>query len=306
MYSLRKGELTAFKAVCHGAKSPAEVARASGQSAISTYRAVQSLSSKKLIEARKNGKRLELRRTSHLHSRALAAYLEGKGRPIAPLIGSRLLVLLSVSNRPKTLDRIAKETWLGRESVRRAVWELKGFGAVVYEDGYAFIPQTDTALVRFLGDFSKGACEAVLESLSSTGTVLWSEGLQFVFSARKFEDTKGVSETGMTAMAKRGLLATSDKKHYHYAYWRPRLRTEDIALHNVFIDPCSTKGVSHSLLFLAKEGYNPEYLTEQGAAMGAGELADKIVTYLGGEPVNDARFPSRSGMTRLFSQYGVR
>lgn len=306
MYSIRKGELVAFKAVCHGSRSPAEVARAAGQSAISTYRAVQSLTEKRLIEARRDGKRLELRRTPHLHSKALAAYLDGKGRPVAPLIGSRLLVLLSVSNRPKTLDRISKETWLGRESVRRVVWELKGFGAAVHEDGYVSIPQTDTALVRFLGDFSKGACEAVLESLSSTGTVLWSEGLQFVFSARKFEDTKGVNETGMTAMAKRGLPATSDKRHYHYAYWRPRLRPEDIALHNVLIDPCSTKGVSHSLLFLAKEGYNQEYLREQGAAMGEGELADKIVTYLSGGPVDDARFPSRSGMTRLYAQFGVR
>lgn len=306
MYTLRKNELRAFKSVCRGAKTSDQLERATGMSRISTYRTIQSLSSKKLLAVDREGKHLRLRPDPRGHSKALAAYLDGKDRPIAPLIGSRLLVLLSVSNRPKTLERIAKETWLGRESVRRVVWELKGFGAAVHEDGYVFIPQTDTALVRFLGDFSKGACEAVLESLSSTGTVLWSEGLQFVFSARRFEDTKGVSETGMTAMAKRGLPATSDKKHYHYAYWRPRLRTEDIALHNVLIDPCSTKGVSHSLLFLAKEGYNPEYLNEQGAAMGAGELVDKIVTYLGGEPVNDARFPSRSGMTRLFSQYGVR
>ena len=306
MLVLRKNELRVFKAICHGAKSTAKVEKSTGISAISIYRAVQSLSSKKLVEARRTGKRLVLSRTSHGHSKALAAYLEGEGRPIEPLVGSRLLVLLSVSSNRKDLDRIAQETWLTSESARRVVWELKRYGAVVQEGRNVSVPQLDTALVRFLRDFSKGACETVLESLAATGTVLWNEGLQFVFSAKRFDYTKGVNETGMTAMFKRGLPATSDRRHYHYAYWRPRLRPEDIALHNVLIDPRSTRGISHSLLFLIKEGYDPEYLVAQGKAVGAGDLSEMIVRYLGGEAVDDARFPSRSGMTRLCAQYGVK
>jgi predicted transcriptional regulator len=306
MYTFRKNELRVFKTICHGARSTDEVKRSTGISAISVYRAVQSLTSKKLIGAERTGKRLRLSRTPHGHSKALAAYLEGKKRPVEPLIGSRFLVLLSVSSNRKDLDRIAKETWLTSESVRRVVWELKGLGVVTQKGRSVSIPPSDTALVHFLKDFSKGACETVLESVAATGTVLWSEGLQFVFSARRFEDTKGVNETGMTAMSKRGIPAISDMRHYHYAYWRPRLRAEDIALHNVLIDPRNSRGVSHSLLFLIKEGYDYRYLTEQGEAVGAGALSERIVRYLGGEAVDDARFPSRSGMTRLCAQYGVR
>jgi len=306
MYVFRKNELRVFKAICHGAKSTADVEKSTGMSTISVYRTVQSLSSKKLIEAGRTGKRLRLSRSPHGHSKALAAYLEGKGRPIEPLIGSRLLVLLSVSGNRKDLDRIAQETWLTSESARRVVWELKGLGMVTQEGRSVSIPRSDTALVHFLRDFSKGACEAVLESVAASGTVLWSEGLQFVFSARRFDDTKGVNETGMTAMSKHGIPAISDTRHYHYAYWRPRLRTEDIALHNILIDPRNSRGVSHSLLFLIKQGHDPVYLMEQGEAVGAGALSERIARYLGGETVDDARFPSRSGMTRLCAQYGIR
>lgn len=306
MFTLRKNELWTFKSICRGDETVPAIAKASGASTISTYRAVQSLSSKHLVKGERQGKRIRLTRSAYGHSMALAAFLEGKGRSIEPLIGSRLPVLLSVSSNPKGLDRVAHETWLSRESARRVIWELRGLGVAEQDRRRVGIPATDTALTRFLRDFSKGACEATLESLAPSGNVLWSEGLQFVFSASRFESTKGVSETGMTAMAKRGLAPTSYKKYYHYAYWRPRLRVEDIALHNILIDPCNPRGVSHSLMFLIKEGFDRERLTAEGGTVGEGTLAELMARYLEGNPVDDPRFPSRSGMTRLCTQYHVR
>jgi len=305
MYALNRNELRTFKAICDSAKSTADLAEALKVSAISVYRAVQSLSSSKMIEARRTGKKLLLSPSPHGHSKALAAYLEGSERPIEPLIGSRLLVLLSVSSNPKSLDRVAEEVMLTSESVRRIVWALKGFGAIHQDKRTISIPQQDTALVRFLQDFSKGACAAMLEPTAPMGTVIWSEGLEFIFSSRAPVNARGISETGITAMSKRGLQFISDTKYYHCAYWRPRLRKEDIAIHQILIDPNSTRNISYGLLFLMKEGYNPSYLAKLGDAVGSGALSRQVAEYLRGEVVENPRFPSESDVAQLRTQYGV-
>lgn len=305
MYALNRNELRTFKAICDGTRSTADLAKALKVSPISVYRAIQSLSSEKLIETRRTGRTLLLLPSPHGHSKALAAYLEGSGRPIEPLIGSRLLVLLSVSSVQKSLDRVAEEVMLTRESVRRIVWALKGFGAVRQDRRMISIPQQDIALVRFLQDFSKGASVAWLESITPAGTVLWNEGLEFLFTSRAPVSSRGVRETGITAMSERGLQFISDTRYYHCAYWRPKLRKEDIAMHQILIDPNSTRNTSYGLLFLMKEGCNPSYLAMLGDAIGASVLARQIAEYLRSEVVENPHFPSRAEMEELRVQYGV-
>ena len=305
MYELTKSELVVFRSVCDGLGSMADLRAASGLSALSVYRTAQSLSSKKLVTVQREGRRLVLSAGPHGHSKALASYLEGGRRPIEPLIGSRLLVLLSISSNPKDLGRVAKETKLAAETVRRLAWALKGFGAVSQERRTISIPRSDVVLARFLRDFSKGACAAVLEDKAATGTVLWSEGLEFVFTARRLDDAAGVQETGITAMSRRGLQFISDAKYYHFGYWRARLRPEDIALHNLLVNPNSTRSIAYSLLFLTKERYNPKYLLQQGESVGAGEIAGQVVRYLNGEAVDSTHFPGRDELKEMGSQYGV-
>jgi len=194
---------------------------------------------------------------------------------------------------------------LSRESVRRIVWQLKGFGAITQEKGKISIPKSDVTLAGFLQDFSKGACAAMLESMTPAGTVLWSEGLEFIFSTRTSVEAEGVNETGITAMSKRGLRFMSDTWYYHYAYWRSKLRNEEISLHQILIEPNSTRNISYALLFLMKEGYSPARLARIGEALGARTLADQIAKDLSGEAAENPHFPSKSDMAELCAQYGV-
>ena len=305
MYVLHRNELRAFKKICEGATSTTDLADALDISTISVYRGLNSLSSNKFVEAKRSGKRIQLSPSPHGHSKALCAYLEGIRRPIDPLIGSRLLVLLSVSSNPKALERVSEEVRLSSESVRRIVWALRGFGAMNQEKKMISIPASDTVLARFLQSYSKGACEAMLESLAPAGTVLWSEGLEFVFSSRTPVKARGVSETGITAMSRRGLSFISDTMYYHYAYWRPRLRREDIALHQILVDPSSTRNISYALLFLMKEGYSSAYLAKLGDALGVRPFTEQLEVFLSEGTVDNPHFPSRAEMAELRAQYGV-
>ena len=306
MYSLNRNELRALKAICEGTDSIQNLAEAIGISTVSAYRAAASLSSSRLAEVAREGKRIRISPSRYGHSRAICSYLVGNRRSLDPLIGSRLLVLLSVSSNPKTYERIGEELSLSKESVRRITWTLRQFGAISVLGGLASIPSADLTLARFLKDFSKGACEAKLESIERTGTMLWSEGLEFVFSARKTVDAPGVSETGITAMSRKGIRFVSDARYYHYAFWRPKLSNEEIALHQILMDPTSTRNISYGLLFLMKAGYRRPYLERLGELLGIGALAGQIVRFLEGEAVENPQFPSEADMAELRNQYGVR
>lgn len=305
MYSLNRSELRVFKAVCEGHRSTSDIAEALDLSTISVYRAVDSLSSDRLVQARRDGKRIQISPSPSGHSKALCAYLVGSRRPLEPLIGSRLLVLLSVSSHPKTLDRVAEEVRLSPESARRVVWQLKGFGTITQEKGIISVPRPDIALAGFLHDFAKGACMSMLESIAPAGTVLWNEGLEFIFSTRTPVEAQGVNETGITAMSRHGLRLMSDTRYYHYAYWRPKLRKEDIALHEILIDPSSTRNISYGLLFLMKEGYSSARLAKAGEALGASALAEQVSKYLEEGAADNPHFPSRADMAELRAQFGV-
>lgn len=305
MYVLNRNELRVFNALCEGAGSITDIRDIADISVTSVYRAVNSLSSSKLAEGKRSGRRMKLSPGHHGHSKALCSYLEGSRRPIDPLIGSGLLVLLSVSSNPKQMGRLTEEVRRSHESVRRIIWSLRRFGAVSQEREKISIPPSDTVLERFLKDFSKGACEAMLESIEPTGTVIWSEGIEFIFATRKTVNAPGVNETGITAMAKRGLRFMSDTRYYHYAHWEPRLRNEDIAIHQILVDPNSTRNISYGLLFLLKEGYSRAYLARLGDALGISALAGQIDAYLRGGFVKNPHFPSRSEMAELREQYEV-
>lgn len=305
MYHLNKNDLRVFEALCEGVESTKDIADATSISAASVYRALDSLSSSGLVEGRRNGKSIRAYTSRQGHSRALCSYLEGGRRPIEPLVGSRFLILLSVSSNPKQIERVAEEVNLSRESVRRIVWLLRKYGAISQEKNIISIPPTDTRLARCLKDYSKGACEALLESLDPSGTMLWNEGLEFIFSARRTVKAPGVSETGITAMARRGLRFVSDRRYYHYAHWNPRLRKEDISIHQIMIDLNSARNITYGLLFLMKEGYSSAYLARLGDAMGAQALTEQIETYLNGGTVKNPHFPNRAEMAELRAQYGV-
>lgn len=305
MYTLNRNELRVFRSICDGHNSATKLSEATDLSNISIYRIVQSLSSKKLATNERRGKANVIARSPYGHSMALATYLKGRLRPIESLIGSRLLVMLSVSSNPKTIERVARETQLAEESVRKIIWVLKRFGSITQDGDKVSIPPSDRTLIRFLREFSEGACAAFLEDMTSTGALLWSEGLQFIFTAQEPCDAPGVRDTGITAMSRRGLQFLSDAKYKYYAYWRPSLRPEDIALHNILMNCSSSRGIAYSLLFLKKTGYREGYLRRQGDVIGEGELTEQIIRYLEGESVESPFFPTRVDMQDLLDQYEV-
>ncbi len=217
---------------------------------------------------------------------------------------SRLLVMLSVSSRPKSLRRVSVETMLTPETVRKYARFLAEYGIAAMKSGNVSLALYDSLTRSFLQRYSRGVAGAILADASSHGIIRWNEDLQFVFSAPRGETVPDSVPTATTAMADYGLAFFSRDSFHHWAYWHPRLKAEDVAIHNILINPHSTRHISYALLLLAKAGFNQEYLLEEARSLGLKE-GPEILAYLRGEEVGNKFFPPRSEFAELRAQYKV-
>lgn len=243
--------------------------------------------------------------STDLDAAALKRYALSEAHPMDAIIGSRLLVLLSISTFPKSIDRIAKETKLKRSTVRVLVWNLKSYGVIVQEGSRIGVSPTAAFMAQFLQDYSKGSGMRSMERKTKFGIMLWSGGLEFIFSSPPLEDLDGVRRTGVSAMADHGLDLITDVNYYHCAYWQPELKVEDIALHNLLISPHSARGIGYSILLLRKAGFNKQYLSQEARCLGIAKLVRQVLELLNGREVDDPLLPSRSDLDDLYAQYGV-
>ena len=152
----------------------------------------------------------------------------------------------------KSIMQIAKETRLKQETVRVLVWNLKKFGLVTQQGSKISISPTDLLMKQFLQDFSRGMNLRIMQDKTKVGNMLWSAGLECIFSTSSLDDLTEIQKTGISAMADHGLQFISETKYCYYSYWHHELKAEDIAIHSLLMGPFGTRGISYSLLLLKK------------------------------------------------------
>jgi len=305
MFTLSNNELLIFQSLCYKHQSVDELVTASGLSSKTVYRLTSSLTSKGLIVRLTRGK--GFLPAASLHGVALRNYAISNQHSLDAISGSRLLILLSLIQSPKGMNRIALETRLRQETVRTLSWRLRRIGVVSHAiNGALQVSPTDTAIVRFLTDFSKGASIHIMQKKSKEAAMIWSGGLELIFSADAVDDHEGVERTAPSAMCDFGVpLLSAGRDYYYHAHWNPKLRPEDVALHSILIDPGSTRAAAYSILLLKKAGFDQAYLMEEAKRLGMGDVAKDMVRLLSGRGGVGPRMPTMSDLEDLYRLYGV-
>ncbi len=304
MFTLTKNEIMLFTALCQESRPISELAISASLSLRTAYRLSGTLERYGLVHRRgERGARLEPGTT--LQAVALKRFVLSEERPVEAIVGSKLLVLLSISSVPKTIAQVSRETNLKLETVRVLAWGLKGLGIVQQERNTLRISPTDTIMTQFLQDYSRGVNLTVMEEKTKVGVMLWSKGLEFIFKAPSLEDPEEVRRTGTKAMSEYGLDFISETNCYHFTYWHPCLRVEDIALHNLLIGPQDVRGISYSIMLLRKAGFDRQYLKEEARRVGMVKLVNEVVDTAEGKEVDRPFLPRREDMESLYVQYGV-
>lgn len=303
-FTFTKNQLEIFRAICQGNLSVNDIVMSTNPSSKTVYRIVEALNNEKVISS--HGDRgVQFIPSADLHATALKRYVMSNEHPLEAIVGSKLLVLLSISYIPKNIKRIAKETKLKEDTVRVLVWSLRNYGMVTQEKSKIAISPTDVFMTQFLQDFSRGLNIKIMEEKTKVGIMLWSGGLECIFSASSLDNSKGAQKTGISAMANYGLQFLSETNYYYYSFWHPDLRIEDIAIHNLLINQHSTRGISYSTLLLKKIGFDSKYLLKEARCVGINKLVKEIIDFMSGRNATNPFLPSRIDIADLYRQYGV-
>jgi hypothetical protein len=303
-YTLTRNQLEVFREICLGKETVSEILRSSSQSSKTVYRITEALLEFGII-TRSEGRGARFSPSDGIHSAALKRYLLSKEHPIDAIVGSKLLLLLSISQMPKSMERIAKETGLMRDTVRVLAWSLRNLGIVAQEGSKIAISETDLFMKQFLQDFSKGVNLSIMQGRTKVGILIWSGGLEFIFSTPSLDNSTRIRMTGISAMAMYGIQFISETNYYYYSNWNADLKPEDIAIHNLLTDRFNSRVIGYSILLIKKTGFDADYLLEESRYAGIDRLVKDIMNFVNGRPVKNRYMPSIADMEDLMVQYGV-
>ena len=303
MYYFSQVELEILRAIFRGSTTADDIAKATNRKKSATYHTIAKLVKSGEISPIADRKGYDANKSGHIS--ALRNFLLSGERPIESIAGPKMLALLSISSTPKKVERIAIETRIPMSSLRVYIWQLQSLGILVKRDSSVEISPSDHLINNFLIEYSKGACIAKMDEIAKSASMVWNEGLQMIFSSSSPQTINEARLTGTSAMPEWGIQFMSDSQYYYYAYWKPELKAEDVALHNILINAGSSRSLAYSVLLLRKSDFDKKNLYEKARLLGIEQKAKIIVALLEGKAVSDPNSPDQKEIIDLFAQYGV-
>jgi len=304
MYKFGRSELEILKTITEGDRTSEDISKATGIPLPTVYRNLRSLEEKDIV-IRSSGRLNKFEVSQSIQARALRRFLSSPFGKRETILDSRLPILLSIFKQPKSVPRIALETCLSTETVRKYIGELKRDGVISGTSKSLHVSSTHNEMIVFLEDFSIGAARSKLHEVYEEGTLLWHDGLSFIFKAKEELGLQCIEPTGITAMKRLGLQLFSKEYEYWHSYCPGPLKNEQIALHNLLINPSSSRSIGYSLLFLRMFGFDETVLREEASYLRVNDLSIELIEFLDGNEVADPLFPTRDDFESICQQYRV-
>jgi hypothetical protein len=303
-YMIGSSGIRALLAVAEGKNGIASISREARLSIPQAYAIAARLEKIGFLSIEKEGRAAKLSFSDSRHSQSFQKLAVSRELDLEKALrDSNLRILFSIMLVPKDKKRIAGETRLKEESVRKYARILLNAGILYEKSGKLGLSPTLPHLLEFLEDYSSLINGRIARSLCKNATVAWEHGLEAVVRVPIGEKIDA-QETAITAMSGRGIQIMTDYGYYFIPAER-KLRTEDVALHTILIDRSSTRYVSYALLLLKKEGFERKYLLEKGTEYGIRSIAEDMAGFLSGKEIKSRPMPSREEFNGLCGLYGV-
>jgi hypothetical protein len=191
------------------------------------------------------------------------------------------------------------------ETVKVLIWRLQGYGMLFKKGNLFCISPSDDDLIMFALDMSRGVCHHEMQDQCQNGKMIWSRGLQFVFETDDINEGTSSVPTGLSAAGGFGVMFLAKTGYYHWAYWHPQLRKEDIALHILMTGPRSARTIGHCMLFLKSTCYDKVYLRSEANLLGMTKLVGDVISALDGKEIKNKFIPKAEEMSELYKDYGL-
>ncbi|MFQ5837158.1 MAG: hypothetical protein ACE5HJ_00045 [Thermoplasmata archaeon] len=307
MMQLTGSELDVIYHVIDGQHRLASLSRASGLSIPRVSQLATKLERKGVLEKRREGLSVHLALTESTLGGALNRLFRlGQVDPKAVLHDSRLRILVLLASKTLDMEKLALETGLSRETVRKYLREFERLGVVKRDEDCYSLSTALPHLAAFLDEWGKHANVKKLREIAPTGTIRWQSGNEFIFATPLDTEPHEGLPTALTAMYDYGIELIVGEKHYHYMPWREELKPEDIALDTILAYPNSSRMLAVALVFLKMfKQIDRDFLLQRASEVGFREVAANTLRFIDGKSVPDPRFPTHGEFEQLSALFGV-
>lgn len=305
MYEISKSEIPILRAVSQECNTISKIQNATGLSTSRTSELISELAEKGFLVKKREGMQKKIFFSENKYPILLKQLLTSELKVENVITDSKINILFSISYTPKDPVKIAVETNLSTDTVRKYLGELKKFGIIHSKnDKQVQVSPSSAILLSFLQEYADYINRKTLSAITSKGTILWEQGREIIFKTPINEKVKNALPTAVTALSHYKIDIISEASYYYYAPWAKTLRNEDIAIHTILLDKNSIRYLSYALLLLKKIGYKKEYLLEKGKEYKIENIIKDAINYLNGKKTKKP-FPSQKEFKTLCGQYGV-
>ncbi len=217
----------------------------------------------------------------------------------------KALEVLYYLDQSRTVAEIAEQSDNYRNSVNRVLKRLRDRGLVGTDDGRYHFNGDFKRLHEFARELAHHLHRQRLESVASTGTILWEDYDEFLAQTETEIDAEHFHETGLARFAAFGLqFLLTRHRYYRYSEDLEAVSPAELCCHTLLID--DTRHRSYCLLLLSHVGVDESELRDQAAKYGLEDAIDALLRYLEtyGD-VEDDRFPEWDEFQELAADYEV-
>jgi hypothetical protein len=156
---------------------------------------------------------------------------------------------------------------ISKATLWRHLRKLKAHGILQQtKNGYRINPRFST-LIEFLNKYQRFIINMIARKISDEAVILWQRDFEFLVRAPKTIQTtqKNFQRTATSLLTSMGIPIFTEFDIYFYSKKKKSIKTEDIILHMLLIEPNNIRYVTYSLLLLKKnrEKIDIEYLKKQ-------------------------------------------
>ncbi|MFQ5910423.1 MAG: winged helix-turn-helix domain-containing protein [Thermoplasmata archaeon] len=307
MNSINHQHLTILQSVSAQARSISQIAEDIGLSNGRTSTLVTELKQNGFLEKDRQGNSVYAYFSDHLFAEYLRRIILKDNIDVSALFSRPCFdILITISDRDVSLERIAVELKVKRSKVSKCLLEMEEKGFLRKHSDKVRLSSSLSDLAWFAKTYYSYCNTRRLREISERGIIMWEAPREFIFAVPVGEDVANIAVTGISALANQGIDIVSDKVYYHYFDSERELREEDIPLDIILASNSRPRGILYALLYLRKiDGFDRRSLLSRGKELGLEKTVRDLLRFLEGKKPKSKGFPSEEEFLAICAQYGV-
>lgn len=220
--------------------------------------------------------------------------------PLEKILTYSKLKLIAILNYPLNKKEISQITNTSRQWTYKIIKDLTQYGIILKNQKGYHINPTHQILNEFAKEFYEYKNHQKIKKISEQTQIIWQHGEEFLFKTKKNLDKYPL--TAVSAFSKYDLPLIDNTKYYYNT--KRKLKTSDIILHTILINPQSKTYNTYACLLYEKT--KPTNIIKKSKIYNLSKHMKNIISFIKNHKPQKKFLPTWNEYHSLAKQYGLR